>query len=156
MAEVPCVSLCSVYCFWALGLKSNIEDYVTLISYTTKNVLNPLYYLVPGGWSSWSVAKPCSVSCGSGIEILSRSCTNPSPQHGGKSCSGKAQKQQACSRNPCPSMYSLFNIMTWLFCEFHVKRLSRMSFSLMAVHTRSNATWSHGAPKGTNLLSIPN
>ncbi|XP_020632778.1 SCO-spondin-like, partial [Orbicella faveolata] len=57
---------------------------------------------VDGGWSSWSVSTPCSVTCGSGVEILSRTCTNPAPKHGGRSCSGAGRKEQACSKNPCP------------------------------------------------------
>ncbi|XP_078378395.1 SCO-spondin-like isoform X2 [Oculina patagonica] len=57
---------------------------------------------IHGGWSSWSVSKPCSVTCGNGVEVLSRSCTNPAPKHGGRSCPGAAQKQQACTKNPCP------------------------------------------------------
>ena len=64
-----------------------------------------LYYIVDGGWSSWSVSKPCSVTCGSGVEILSRSCTNPAPKYGGRSCPGAGRKEQACSKNPCPSKY---------------------------------------------------
>ena len=98
------------------------------------------------------MAKPCSVSCGGGIEILSRSCTNPAPQHGGKSCLGEAQKQQACSKNPCPSMYSLFNIMPRFFCEFHVKCLSRMSFGIMTVHTRSNGHFARSGQMVRNKL----
>ena len=111
-----------------------------------------LYYLVPGGWSSWSVAKPCSVSCGSGIEILTRTCTNPAPQHGGKSCPREAQKQQACSKNPCPSMFSLFNITPRFFCEFHAKRLSGMRFSLMAMHTGSNRPFARSGHMVRNKL----
>lgn len=67
--------------------------------------LSFLHYLVDGSWSSWSVSTPCSVTCGSGVEIFSRTCTNPAPKHGGRSCSGAGRKEQACSRNPCPSKY---------------------------------------------------
>ena len=66
-----------------------------------------LYYIVNGGWSSWSVSTTCSVTCGSGVEILSRTCTNPAPKHGGRSCSGAGRKEQACSKNPCPSEYCI-------------------------------------------------
>ncbi|XP_022799542.1 SCO-spondin-like [Stylophora pistillata] len=57
---------------------------------------------VNGGWSSWSVSVPCSVTCGNGVETISRSCTDPAPKYGGKPCSGKAKKEQPCSRIPCP------------------------------------------------------
>ena len=62
-----------------------------------------LCYIVDGSWSSWFVLTPCSVTCGTGVEILSRSCTNPAPKYGGKSCQGDAQKQQVCTKKPCPS-----------------------------------------------------
>ena len=44
----------------------------------------------------------CSVTCGNGVEIVSRSCTNPRPKHGGKPCPGEAKKKQPCSRISCP------------------------------------------------------
>lgn len=109
-------SLCYVCYSCALGLNSNIEDYATL---KTRQITSwsSLYYSVHGGWSSWSVAKPCSVSCGSGVEIHARSCTKPAPKHGGKPCHGDAQKQQACTEDPCPSIYNLFHFMPCFFCE---------------------------------------
>lgn len=57
---------------------------------------------VQGGWSSWSVLTPCSVTCGNGTEILSRTCTNPEPRHGGEFCQGDTQKRQVCTQKPCP------------------------------------------------------
>ncbi|XP_068693813.1 SCO-spondin-like isoform X2 [Montipora foliosa] len=57
---------------------------------------------VQGGWSSWSVLTPCSVTCGNGTEILSRTCTNPEPKHGGEFCQGDTQKRQVCTQKPCP------------------------------------------------------
>ncbi|XP_027058955.1 A disintegrin and metalloproteinase with thrombospondin motifs adt-1-like isoform X3 [Pocillopora damicornis] len=57
---------------------------------------------VNGGWSSWSMSMPCSVTCGNGVEIVSRSCTNPRPKNGGKPCPGEAKKKQPCSRISCP------------------------------------------------------
>ena len=64
-------------------------------------VLN-CYISVQGGWSSWSVLTPCSVTCGNGTEILSRTCTNPEPKHGGEFCQGDTQKRQVCTQKPCP------------------------------------------------------
>ena len=62
-----------------------------------------IFPTVHGGWTSWSVSTPCSVTCGSGVEVLTRTCTNPAPQHGGTPCQGSSRKDRACTKNPCPS-----------------------------------------------------
>ena len=44
-------------------------------------------FSVDGKWASWSSWGSCSETCGkSGIRTRSRSCNNPSPQHGGETC----------------------------------------------------------------------
>ncbi|XP_062619590.1 A disintegrin and metalloproteinase with thrombospondin motifs adt-1-like, partial [Saccostrea cucullata] len=50
---------------------------------------------VDGGWSAWGSWKPsskCSESCGNGTltYVKYRSCTNPSPENGGKKCYGRS------------------------------------------------------------------
>ena len=62
-------------------------------------------FSVDGGWSTWSPWAGCSVSCGDGTWSRSRSCTNPSPQHGGNSCTGSATEDTNCNDIPCPSGY---------------------------------------------------
>ncbi|GFO05466.1 hemicentin-1 [Plakobranchus ocellatus] len=44
---------------------------------------------IDGGLTSWTSWSVCSVTCGSGTQVRTRSCTNPSPQHGGADCSGQ-------------------------------------------------------------------
>ncbi|XP_062621326.1 A disintegrin and metalloproteinase with thrombospondin motifs adt-1-like [Saccostrea cucullata] len=43
---------------------------------------------VDGSWSHWASWSSCSATCGSGIHKRTRSCTNPKPQHGGRTCLG--------------------------------------------------------------------
>ncbi|XP_067650561.1 coadhesin-like [Haliotis asinina] len=63
---------------------------------------------VDGAWATWTVAStgPCSVTCGGGQQSLSRvrTCTNPSPAHGGSSCPGSSTDNlsQSCNTTPCP------------------------------------------------------
>ncbi|KAI8490945.1 hypothetical protein Bbelb_313640 [Branchiostoma belcheri] len=57
---------------------------------------------VNGGWSSWSGWSGCSVTCGSGSQSRSRTCTNPAPAYGGANCAGPAQETQQCNAGSCP------------------------------------------------------
>ncbi|XP_068212021.1 adhesion G-protein coupled receptor D1-like [Palaemon carinicauda] len=42
---------------------------------------------IDGAWSPWSsMATPCTKTCGGGVHLKVRSCTNPSPQGNGKLC----------------------------------------------------------------------
>ena len=61
-----------------------------------------LFTLVDGNWSSWGVYGDCSVKCGGGIRRRSRSCTNPKPSNGGRSCRGSSTQTVTCNMDiPC-------------------------------------------------------
>ncbi|XP_061667105.1 thrombospondin-2-like [Syngnathoides biaculeatus] len=57
---------------------------------------------VPGGWTSWSEWSTCSKSCGGGLLMRERKCSNPAPQYGGKLCVGEISDYEACNKQPCP------------------------------------------------------
>ncbi|XP_078348187.1 uncharacterized protein LOC144633234 isoform X3 [Oculina patagonica] len=57
---------------------------------------------VDGAWSEWSSWTQCSKTCGGGIKVRERSCTNPPPKGNGQSCVGEVEETGACSENPCP------------------------------------------------------
>ena len=63
-------------------------------------------FLEPGGYTPWGDWSACSVTCGAGSKRRSRSCTNPSPKHGGPTCIeqglGEATEDQSCNASPCP------------------------------------------------------
>ncbi|XP_067682690.1 A disintegrin and metalloproteinase with thrombospondin motifs adt-1-like [Haliotis asinina] len=57
-------------------------------------------------WSEWSLV-PCTATCGANVtsvKIRFRSCTNPAPNHGGRSCSGPSFETSSftCSLSECP------------------------------------------------------
>ncbi|XP_052715472.1 deleted in malignant brain tumors 1 protein-like [Crassostrea angulata] len=56
---------------------------------------------VDGGYSEWSLWAECTVTCGGGTSMRRRTCTNPSPQHGGKQCEGEANETVECNTNSC-------------------------------------------------------
>lgn len=52
---------------------------------------------VDGGWTTWGDWNTCSVTCGSGTQKRSRSCTNPTAAHGGKTCVSPREMIQKCN-----------------------------------------------------------
>lgn len=57
---------------------------------------------VNGGFGSWSKYSACTKDCGGGFQSRVRECSNPKPQHGGKTCEGKSQMTQNCNEQSCP------------------------------------------------------
>ncbi|XP_033733950.1 uncharacterized protein LOC117323058 [Pecten maximus] len=79
---------------------------------------------VDGDWSSWEEWNPCSVSClepcsnTKGVQIRSRSCANPKPEHGGKYCQGKDEDVKECSPTvPCQGGSSDTGWSAWSLCS---------------------------------------
>lgn len=58
---------------------------------------------VDGGWSPWGAWWACNADCGGGVQLRTRTCTNPAPANGGKACSGDDTDVQACNTQTCPS-----------------------------------------------------
>ncbi|XP_055461492.1 SCO-spondin [Psammomys obesus] len=56
---------------------------------------------VPGGWTLWSAWSHCSVSCGGGSQVRTRSCMVSAPQHGSLPCQGPDTQTQHCGQKLC-------------------------------------------------------
>uniref|UniRef100_A0A8C4TMR2 ADAM metallopeptidase with thrombospondin type 1 motif 7 n=1 Tax=Erpetoichthys calabaricus TaxID=27687 RepID=A0A8C4TMR2_ERPCA len=70
---------------------------------------------INGGWASWSQWSPCTRSCGAGVSIAERQCTNPIPKYGGKYCLGERKRYKICNTRPCTSEKPSFR---QLQCEY--------------------------------------
>uniref|UniRef100_K1RKA6 Hemicentin-1 n=1 Tax=Magallana gigas TaxID=29159 RepID=K1RKA6_MAGGI len=57
---------------------------------------------VNGEWSSWQNPSQCTVTCGGGLRVRTRSCTNPTPANGGQQCVGLFFGSESCNTHPCP------------------------------------------------------
>ncbi|XP_053573209.1 A disintegrin and metalloproteinase with thrombospondin motifs 2-like [Bombina bombina] len=61
-----------------------------------------------GNWGSWSKFGSCSRTCGTGVKYRTRSCDNPHPSNGGRSCVGPSYELQLCNTEECDKDYSDF------------------------------------------------
>ena len=59
-------------------------------------------------WSTWSDYTICSVTCGTGMKNRTRTCTEPSPLHGGEPCPGVADETKTCTRKDCPGIVAIY------------------------------------------------
>ena len=72
---------------------------------------------VDGEWSSWGSWSECTSTCGSGSRTRLRTCTNPTPERGGKTCTGKATELSMCNKDTCPGILTFLN-KTKLFTHY--------------------------------------
>ena len=68
-----------------------------------------LYFFITldhGGYSIWGAWSKCTKPCNHGNRIRTRSCTNPLPMNGGKTCKeqkiGDATQTDMCNTHKCP------------------------------------------------------
>ena len=66
------------------------------------------HFLVNGGWTAWSEWSDCSATCGTGLSLRSRSCTNPASVAGGSDCAGESVETMECDIASCPGKSDLF------------------------------------------------
>ncbi|CAF1679281.1 unnamed protein product [Rotaria magnacalcarata] len=61
------------------------------------------YNATNGGYTAWSTWGSCSSTCGTGVQIQTRSCTKPLPTYGGSYCVGSPINITSCNATqPCP------------------------------------------------------
>uniref|UniRef100_A0A915CYL3 Apple domain-containing protein n=1 Tax=Ditylenchus dipsaci TaxID=166011 RepID=A0A915CYL3_9BILA len=63
----------------------------------------------PSGWSEWSTADQCSVTCGNGVRQRLRYCLGPRKEK----CKGESTKEEICELDECPKWASW---STWSQC----------------------------------------
>lgn len=72
---------------------------------------------VHGGWSAWSDWTNCSTTCSYGQKSRNRTCTNPTPEHGGRNCSEAALEKMVCVNKPCEVQRVWSQWSEWISCS---------------------------------------
>ncbi|EDO49204.1 predicted protein, partial [Nematostella vectensis] len=72
-----------------------------------------------GNYSQWSEWTSCTVTCGGGEQMRSRTCTNPTPHFGGKDCSaiGASTETGSCQTQECPVNGGYSEWSAWTECS---------------------------------------
>ncbi|XP_060579688.1 uncharacterized protein LOC132736553 [Ruditapes philippinarum] len=95
-----------------IGVESSFDDIENEFSKIRKTISNlediTLKDETDGGWSSWGSFGPCSDTCGRGVTIRSRTCTQPKPSLKGQHCEGSPLQIAVCNRNTCPDQRVFF------------------------------------------------
>ncbi|KAL7301189.1 hypothetical protein TKK_0006159 [Trichogramma kaykai] len=60
---------------------------------------------VHGGWTDWSDWSGCNKNCGLALKTRRRTCSNPTPQHGGRVCLGADHEEAYCNDLPPCSLH---------------------------------------------------
>lgn len=96
----------------------------SLVGQAQKVVIN-----INGQWSPWStVESPCNASCGGGVTVKVRSCTNPRPQGmDSEDCTGATKRFFPCNTEPCDMQWS-----GWGNCSAKCGRGMKMRFTMCA------------------------
>ncbi|XP_038613568.1 hemicentin-1 [Tachyglossus aculeatus] len=77
----------------------------------------PLTVQVHGGFSEWYEWRPCSVTCGQGVQKRIRQCNNPLPANGGQPCHGSDTESRNCQNKPCPVAGNWSGWTSWEECS---------------------------------------
>ncbi|KAF3835953.1 hypothetical protein F7725_028511 [Dissostichus mawsoni] len=129
-SELACIGARDPYCGWDLLLKkcTTLEESVRMSQWEQSISKCPVRNVtVDGGFGVWSGWSMCShndggstgsclcrtrgcdnpaphTTCGIGFQVRQRSCSNPTPRHGGRVCVGQNREERYCNEHlPCPT-----------------------------------------------------
>ncbi|XP_052086524.1 properdin-like [Mytilus californianus] len=79
------------------GKCTDLNNTIDIDSFNTEECIIP----VNGGWCPW-LDSSCSVTCGDGVIVRTRTCDNPPPSDVGQNCDGSKTETSHCNLGKCP------------------------------------------------------
>ncbi|XP_071821894.1 hemicentin-1-like isoform X3 [Apostichopus japonicus] len=70
-----------------------------------------------GQWGQWHAWRPCSKTCGEGVQQRVRRCDSPAPRHGGQACEGFGFEERMCRHTECPVNGGFSQWSDWSTCS---------------------------------------
>ncbi|XP_061163025.1 A disintegrin and metalloproteinase with thrombospondin motifs adt-1-like [Saccostrea echinata] len=114
---------------------------------------------IDGGFNEWNLWSECSTSCGGGLKVRRRTCSNPSPQYGGVNCTGQHEHAENCNILPCPVDGGFGNWESWSVCSSScgggTKRRERQCNSPLPSHGGKNCSGNFSQSLQCNEFSCP-
>ena len=99
-----------------------IHTYIGLLANKTTTYCKMVFlwftYIVDGGWSDWKDISQCFGTCGEGVKVQSRSCSEPPMSCNGKHCNGSDLQLVACNVSSCcPGLLKYLQIYSVMYCS---------------------------------------
>ena len=116
------------------------------------HVMSFCFFAVDGQWSSWSLWSVCSVTCGQGEQVRTRSCDNPSPDHGGDECGGQSEERRDCDTITCPGELHHSHLHRWTWVSQSLVQMSSILIYSGELHT-NHSEWVQFSPVYSHLFS---
>ena len=104
------------------------------------------FLIVDGSWGAWDNWSVCTRSCGGGIRKRTRTCSNPAPKHGGRTCPGPKEQIQSCNMKQCPG-----NI---IIHQGHLTIIRRRRGEYWWIKTDTKSRFLFTEPEVNNCFSI--
>ncbi|XP_069780132.1 A disintegrin and metalloproteinase with thrombospondin motifs 12 isoform X2 [Narcine bancroftii] len=99
---------------------------------------------IDGGWNTWGSWSHCTRTCGAGVQVAERHCSNPVPKFGGTYCTGKRKRYRICNVTPCLQETPTFRQMQC--SEFDTVLYKNELYSWIPVHHTANPCELHCRP----------
>ncbi|XP_076324737.1 semaphorin-5A-like isoform X2 [Tachypleus tridentatus] len=103
--------------------------------YDTKTCFDPAYINTDDSsaeWLEWSAWSVCSRSCGGGVQVRERNCSNPRTNKNVLACEGDEHMERSCNLQKCRDEWEEWSI--WSLCDSKYEQHRRRKCDVRTPH----------------------